>query len=158
MTIFISQRPNNDPAPYVVTLTKRTPFSNPMSTGSMDEFVREESRVRDPRPEFDHTRDPEPVVDSRTGIRHVGGNCYFGERPTCQWAPRHEQFDVPVNRVLAAYREYVGNFGDDDRSEAERRLEELSTLDWSSIPAFEPTPEELDHARRVLAKLVGVFS
>lgn len=53
--MMFSSRPpfNDDPAPYVVTLTKRTPFSNPMTTGSVDEFLREDERVHDPRPQYE---------------------------------------------------------------------------------------------------------
>lgn len=54
MAQFSSRPPfNTDPAPYVVTLTKRTPFTNPMTTGSVDEFLREDERVHDPRPQYE---------------------------------------------------------------------------------------------------------
>jgi len=53
------------------------------------------------------------------------------------------------NPILAAYRYYVENFGDDDGSEARYRAAGTERIDARGLRK----PEEVEHARRVLSKL-----
>lgn len=149
MTAFLSQRPNNDPFPMVGK--DRYP-ANVTPDGTPLRF--------DPRPEYDHTGDPQPWFSaghqwSEQFKREIEASGVYWGQPW-EWAPRREQFDVPVNVYLAAYRSYVQDFGDDDLSEARIRSEELDNL-FKSPAVQSISKPQIDHARRVLAKLVNVY-
>jgi hypothetical protein len=93
-----------------------------------------------PRPEFEPTRDPEPYARDdgwreRAGAAHLQGRGYG-------WAPRREQFDTPVNRVLVAFREEGGT--------AQHWLDHSLTYEvWGE----DATPNEIEHALKVLRRL-----
>lgn len=144
--MFLSQRPNNDPAPF----------------HKKDNGIRSDTNVHsygrwefDPRPEFTQTRDPFPWL-LPDGSRHNKSSanylvpevdCYamgaVGEIPGVRWAPRHEEFDTPVNAILSDYRSY--------HKGPESAVRWLRDREWIDYPAE-------DHARRVLSKLVAVYS
>lgn len=112
----------------------------------------------DPRPEFEPTRDPLPFIihNSRgEGRRYSRREVEpLRESLSVEWAPRHDQFDTPVNRVLVSVRE-----GLKIRAGRERELIDLwlGNLRPISNPAqgFGVTEAEVDHARKVLTRLAG---
>lgn len=125
MTIFKSRQVNLDPLPYVDAVGVRT--NHPQ--GPADKRY-------EPRPEFEPTRDPYPMQGKDGGrYRYVPGR-------SGSWAPRRAQYDTPINRVLARFRH---------ASEPEFILRYLPAYligleQWA-------TPEEIEHARRVLSRL-----
>lgn len=113
------------------------------------------------RPEFEPTRDPKPWKNVYNGRRLPNTESLArlwrngkGNRTHWVWAPRREQFDTPLNRVLVDMRGY--------RSE---RLTMKNPKGWARVlSAFEvaaqdnpwqATPDEIDHARRVLVRLAN---
>lgn len=134
MTIFKSRQVNLDPEPWVAEFgTDRYILPDDTSKAT----------VYDPRPEFEPTRDPWPYTHTG-GSRHAFPGTLDGERLV--WAPRREQFDTPVNRVLGEFRECDGD-----------PVAWLLWLDQTPISQMgvDPTPEEVDHARRVLTRLAN---
>lgn len=135
--IFLSQRVNLDPEPWV------NPFGNRVRTpGRTDdgEFTWA------PRPEFEPTHDPEPWACQAF---HNGVQCtqraaqpWMLDRAGRVWAPRREQFDTPVNRVLVLFRRDVEHTG----------IEAALEYDWPTN-SVASSAEERDHARRVLTRL-----
>lgn len=76
--------------------------------------------------------------------RATGWEVTFDPRP---------EYDHPVNRILAGYREDVANsadLGHDVRATAEYWLSFSDDWDKDGLTA---TPDEIDHARRVLERL-----
>ena len=95
-----------------------------------------------PRPEFEPTRDPEPWLETwgpNTGARY--GHYMW---VSLTWAPRREQFDTPVNRVLVLFRRDAEHNGIDSALE----------YDWPTN-SVASSAEEIDHARRVLRRLAN---
>lgn len=140
--MFLSQRPNNDPQQWEHRVTgKRFPDTYEAGTeaGLCDD---------NPRPEFTQTRDPKPwdLFGVRFAIRPI--------TPGAVWIPRHEEFDTPVNTILAEFRHNLTVSPSLGLGLAEGYLR------WSEAGSGEPTwtAEERDHARRVLSKLVAVYS
>lgn len=103
---FSSRPPyNDDPAPYVVMLTKRTPFSNPMTTGSVDEFLREDERVHDPRPQYERPQH-NPTNRLLTAARYAHAEGYlldFCEGFLSERNTEHLEIDH-AQRVLTKWR------------------------------------------------------
>ena len=120
------------------------------------------SPVKVQRPEFEPTRDPWPW-------EHPDGTRWYAEDGACwpesgpdaglvhewsnvlKWAPRREQFDTPVNRVLVAFRD------------AGRRANLQPWMDVRGLPdpvlagrMLHATSDEIDHARRVLTRLANL--
>lgn len=105
----------------------------------------------DPHPAFTQTRDPKPLLDPEESGRYSvmpGMHPSIAVRNGLIWAPRHEEFDTPVNPILAAFRSrnYPIPYW-------------VHRLKLGHAPAgVEATPQQIDHARRVLSKLVAVYS
>lgn len=156
--IFKSKQVNTDPLGHVhirgeFRSDRATPTTRP-----------------DHRPEFNVTRDPEPwavvltkghnghwrewrgIADDwddalvRAELANPGWVAHTGG-----FIPRPE-YDHPVNRVLVAFRQ--GRFASLDWFLHEYCHDTDSWL-WDGTDAENPTPEEIDHARRVLTRLAG---
>lgn len=145
-TIFKSRQVNTDPRPY------RNEDSAERLTAQEAEQDRETGWevTRDPRPEFNVTRDPEPWREpGRHGGRYAekfGNDDIFDPRP---------EFDHPVNRILAGVRDDMAGSTDlngDAKATAEYWLSFSDDWDKDGLTA---TPDEIDHARRVLTRLAG---
>ena len=128
MTIFKSRQVNLDPEPYFDG-TFRSAYP------TLCEY--------DPRPEFEPTRDPYPWLYSY-GDRSASNSSSGSAR----WVPRREQFDTPVNRVLEAFRA-------DDAGEALAQTA-IGWLNGGSMGDGYATPDEIDHARKVLTRLAAI--
>ena len=147
--IFKSKQVNTDPKPY------RNEDSTERLTAQEAEQDRETGWevTHDPRPEFNVTRDPEPCrnEDSAERLtaqeaeqdRATGWEVTFDPRP---------EYDHPVNRVLVAFRQ--GRFASLDWFLHEY-CHDTDSWVWDGTDAENPTPEEIDHARRVLTRLAG---
>ena len=128
------------------------------------------SPVKVQRPEFEPTRDPEPWKNVHNGGQLPNTESLArlwrngeGNRTHWVWAPRREQFDTPVNRVLEAFRAV----GDADAEAWAYCLSLAYTGEsWPVIDhwdALEDAVEqigkggmdEIDHARRVLQRLAN---
>ena len=131
--IFKSHQVNLDPKPYIDKNGNRARWLAAVM------FSLEYS----PRPEFESTRDPEPWVSKNHGGRGATHLTY----DDMAWAPRREQFDTPVNRMLVFFRE---NYGDEDKSvSVEYWVEQLDDPTLKE----DYTPDEIEHAQNVLARL-----
>lgn len=142
--MFLSQRPNNDPQQWQHRVTGKR-FPDPYEAGT-------EAGLCDdnPRPEFTQTRDPLPWIDAR-GIRWADSRV-----TNVTWSPRHEEFDTPVNRVLAAFRSHYWSFRPEN---AEAWLKDMNEGDGYGFDAtLSATDAEVEHARRVLSKLTAVYA
>lgn len=145
MSVYKSRQVNLDPEPWVWADGGR-------AANNLDVEV----AIWAPRPEFEPTRDPEPWACQ--GM-HGGVQCtkraaepWMLDRAGRVWAPRREQFDTPVNRVLVHFRQMHGF-----RTDA--FLVQAATA-WCASPddmvkAGAYTPDEIDHARKVLTRLAG---
>lgn len=145
--IFKSRQVNLDPEPYV----------DPATGERFDRlFVKLNGTpitTHDPRPEFEPTRDSHPWL---CDYEIDGKPCrsFFDGHGRYTWAPRREQFDTPVNRVLEDVRRY--------RSE---RLTMNNPKGWgrvlsafaSTVDAnpWDATADEIEHASKVLTRLAG---
>lgn len=69
---------------------------------------------------------------------------FFDGHGRYTWAPRHEQFDTPVNRVLVLFRRDAEHNG----------IEAALEYDWPTN-SVASSAEEIDHARRVLTRLAN---
>jgi hypothetical protein len=141
--IFKSRQINSD----------RAPWRNPNDGERRSRGVKWVSGpdVFEPRPEFNTTRDPLPYVDRQGGFRADRAT------PTTRFDPRPE-FDHPVNRILEAFREnpdidlwdmgfaMFTTYGGERDWETEGHYFHSFTV--ASI-------NEIDHARRVLARLAN---
>lgn len=141
--MFISQRPNLDPTPWENMGGHRV---GPKAAAVMHLPI--PGWTKNPRPEFEPTRDPEPWRSKNHVIRYTQAqhdSMLYSE--VLRWAPRREQFDTPVNPILVAFRA--------DDSFAQTWLDDL---DLGSGDAFWclPTPTEIDHARKVLTRLAAL--
>ena len=141
--IFKSRQVNLDPEPNVDDTTGRRVRSGHIALPGC---------TFDPRPEFEPTRDPKPWEDGGSFSWDSPGPLEREERAEdCavpRWAPRRELFDTPVNPILVQLRgelQFVGT------GTAERARSFLSDLDRDWKADF--TPEQIDHARRVLTRL-----
>lgn len=140
--IFKSQQVNLDPEPYVDQHgSTRSPDGDPAGHDFDVHFEYE------PRPEFEPTRDPVPWWNRNEPIQ-TGNYARSSEQlPGYVWAPRREEFDTPVNRVLSNLRLMrQGPIGEQETlaQTAQWVLDQES--DWDSSPQFE-------HAYRVLTRL-----
>ena len=150
--IFKSQQVNLDPEPWVGIRPLRHRVAAPPKRETYDTYH------FDPRPELAPTRDPFPYA-----YVHPNGN--LGARmqdpdgltdKEWEWAPRREQFDTPVNRVLVTFRSAVRLAA---RAHGERGLEYaveeyLWLIEQSGYDKYY-TPDEIDHARKVLTRLAS---
>lgn len=110
-----------------------------------------------PRPEFEPTRDPHPAlcVFCATRAPDLGYDriCWDNGRLTScryKWAPRREQFDTPVNRILVDVR--YERAGEADfglyYSRWEQSISDPAALGYWSA-------DEVEHARKVLTRLAA---
>ncbi len=104
--------------------------------------------VYDPRPEFEPTRDPLPHACQKCSGRWPVATDDPRHGPSV-WAPRREQFDTPVNRLLAFFRGYY-----------EARMIPLARAARAAAESVDEmfgdyTPDEIEHARKVLTRLAG---
>lgn len=135
--IFKSKQVNTDPEPYVAN-GNRYPVERHRAFG-VAKF--------DPRPEFNVTRDQAPWREpGRHGGRYAEK---FGNDDI--WNPRPE-FDHPVNRILVEFRQ--GRFASLDWFLHEY-CHDTDFWVWDGTDAENPTPDEIDHARRVLTRLAA---
>lgn len=145
MTIYKSHQVNLDPEPYRNGLGERAT--------TIDDLPHDE-RIWfdcDPRPEFEPTRDPEPYWFQGHRYRSdqveavLRNNSQRGAPAHIVWAPRREQFDTPVNRVLVLFRRDAEHNGIDSALE----------YDWPTN-SVASSADEIDHARRVLTRLANL--
>ena len=154
MTIFKSKQVNTDPAPWRDGMTGRR-FA---SIAQADAEIHDISELEfDPRPEFNVTRDKRPWDASRSRPSSLGQIREWrrfasraegeGWGQIVEFDPRPE-YDHPVNRILVAFREDVKQPGESL----------LATAEWYllDLPQSRNTPDEIDHARRVLTRLANM--
>lgn len=138
--IFKSRQVNLDPFPYVDSDSRRYDLAS--GKPRPEEYK--------PRPEFEPTRDPEPWAH-----RAYGDRSKF-ELNSFVWAPRREEFDTPVNRLLLEFRRlWVGQVDIvEQAAELAYNLGEHDYL-WELREDTDYTPAEIEHARKVLERLAG---
>lgn len=149
--IFVSQRANDDPEPWV-SHHGRHEDPDPAGWDFDVEFSFQ------PRPEFTQTRDEWPW-QNEDGERQALHNRLLGY----EWSPRHDEFDPPVNTVLQAYRKFSHRLGAVDLwLAAHDALEAFGGyVTWDDPEhAFHVLTKahsaEVQHARRVLTKLAAL--
>lgn len=109
-----------------------------------------------PRPEFIPSRDPEPYISTR-GTRTsmaLEGDKFW------RWSPRPEYARSEPNPILADFRNSVKG----DAASLARNWLGLMEEDpdmseyvvWA--PIRNPLPEHIEHARKVLTRLVSIYS
>lgn len=143
--IFKSKQVNLDPEPWKCYQTGE----RQAEPGHHPDF--------DPRPEFEPTRDPMPVIHHHAECilngERLEGLAFSGD----EWAPRREHFDTPVNPILADFRRvWIGEpdfmeaveFWRDGLDEAGQDGPDQWTENYSV--------EEIDHAHRVLSRLAAL--
>lgn len=143
--MFVSQIPNNDPRPY-----RNTADGSRWPDDGADPIL----LPFKPRPEYDHTRDPKPVIHRHDDCTTDGVRIEEKVGADDEWAPRREQFDVPLNRVLQAFRAEAVLQREADYLTLTHQAK-LWLRHWYGME--DATDEEIDHARRVLSKLVNVY-
>jgi len=142
MTIFTSRTAESyDPEPW------KAPDDSRWSGRAITDGV------YDPRPEFEPTHDPEPWAThgennkwrSTTEEAHriLSDPAFYRPRFHTEWAPR----DRNRNRILIDVRAYL-SAGNDIRG---------WDMDVLPIAWRDATPAEVDHARKVLTRLVNVY-
>ena len=169
MTIFKSQQVNLDPQPWRDSEGNRCSADEAGST-PFERFGRD---AFDPRPEFEPTRDPHPWQEYENGIgagsRYRTREAYYTGHER-RFEPRREQFDTPVNRILAAFRADLATQREqfphrDIVYLADRWAGKFGLLatkggypTYSGIWALmqDATRPEIDHARRVLTHLANL--
>jgi hypothetical protein len=124
--------------------------------------------LKRPRPEFEPTRDPYPwevYYDGQPSGEHVKQpimpHWVLGQTMrmiSTVWSPRREQFDTPVNRVLADLRRTLA--GKPAQSLAKQWLlliEDDPNMSEYAVwaPLRDLTPAEIAHARKVLQRLAN---
>lgn len=154
MSAFLSRRPNLDPEPW-------------LGVGRIGNGKRRAEYAlgyeHRPRPEFEPTRDPapwamlqvEPIYGTSPEIvmRDATAESMSPDENRdewIEWRPRREQYDTPVNRVLADIRAIVAHYNPPNR---------LGIYwGWLHDPEVDEadTPDEIDHARRVLTRLANM--
>lgn len=156
LVIFKSRQVNLDPDPYVIANTELR-VSSPSATAYIVSHF-------DPRPEFEPTRDPAPwrfVYDEpmRAATAERDRRGWHNDGQTVEWAPRREQFDTPVNPILVEFRASWGSVAyDGPRDQIASWLAALKGTERTikrrgySLGS-DPTPEQIDHARKVLNRL-----
>lgn len=144
--MFLSQRPNNDPKPFEIPNT----YDALTGEGNVRLSKKADGAVLAPRPEFTQTRDPHPYVGPNGATRHAFPGWLGSDRLV--WSPRHEEFDTPVNAILAAFR-IARHGGISVQEQASGWLAVLKVR----FAEDDATPEQFDHARRVL-HLLAVIS
>lgn len=154
MTIFKSRQVNLDPKPYELLGVRYE------SENGVNAHAASQPRRFDPRPEFEPTRDPEPWIEAIPLM--YGGHDLTryprrgDSRYEWRWAPRREQFDTPVNPILAEFR--AG--WPEDRLDDDDTLGDYAWRWFDSISQPEArdyyTPEQIEHARKVLTRLAAL--
>lgn len=154
--IFKSRQINHDPKPWVAYPSAESglPSFRATSLEVIDAMPHREKfeilTEYSPRPEFEPTRDKRPWRNIYDGSRWEDN---WSDWEGLEWAPRTEQFDTPVNKVLEQVRLQATRTGDfptvaknilSALEQGERSLQ-VRLLKW--------TPDEADHARKVLARL-----
>jgi hypothetical protein len=146
VTAFVSQRPNTDPEPYLYPDGHRNSVGGAWA-GQWPKLA--------PRPEYTQTRDKEPWVTNQ-GVRSE-----FPIHGRSKWDPRHDEFDPPVNPIIAAYRSEPDfdlwdiGFAMFTTYGGEKSWEQPGHYFHCFVVA---SPTEIDLARRVLSKLGAVYS
>jgi hypothetical protein len=133
--IFKSRQVNLDPLPWI------TDDFGVRWSGAPDEMPGLSGHY-DPRPEFEPTRDPKPYVRE---VGHTPENYWRVAEPRkgYYWNPRREQFDTPVNPILAVMR-----------LTGEPASFYLYAIERGLLDAF--TREQIDHAKKVLTRLAAM--
>ena len=135
MTIFKSHQVNLDPMPA----------ADYRGTRYVAEAYPKYAPLWDPRPEFAPTRDKRPwkLTSGWREFPTLEAGTRRGYLPV--WMPDREQFDTPVNPILVAFR--AGTL------DVDWFLYEYNhdTDSW----VWDRTPEQIDHARRVLTRLAN---
>lgn len=146
MTIFKSRQVNLDPEPWVDAETgKRLDVGDTLTA-----ILEDRETIDSPRPEFEPTRDSEPWVNTFGNRVRSPGRTDDGE---FIWAPRREQFDTPVNRVLVDFRaQWDTCVTARERRDVAFAWKRDTGTGWNPLGA---TPDEIDHARRVLTRLAN---
>jgi len=145
--VFKSKQVNTDPKPWVHHYDSTDRSSSDDLPGGLRDYK--------PRPEFNVTRDSEPWAlrqANGTDIRMARREDFMPITVGIRFDPRPEH-DHPVNRILSGIREDVANsadLGHDVRATAEYWLSFSDDWDKDGLTA---TPDEIDHARRVLTRL-----
>lgn len=152
--IFLSRRPNLDPEPWTCEHGARfTDHDSAYDHSPGDDP--ECGAILDPRPEQELTRDPLPFANRIPGNRYpdIDSAAYLtGQRTPgdlYSWAPRRDEYDTPVNRVLALWREATDG---DMRGWGVW----LALAGADMLRDGDTTPAEIDHARKVLTRLANL--
>ena len=138
-----------DPEPYI--------YESDEGTQRLDaeEALANDLGYLDPRPEFIPSRDPEPFIaalGTRTSMALEGDKFW-------RWSPRPEYARPEPNPILVDFRNSVNG----DAASLARNwlwlMEDDPDMDdhfvWA--PIRNPRPAEIEDARKVLTRLVGVF-
>lgn len=147
--IFKSRQVNLDPAPYVWPSGVRSMFTEGLGSDGLHHVL-----TYRPRSEFEPTRDPAPWWNPAEVIQ-TGNYARSSEQlPGYNYAPRREQFDTPVNRLLLEFRRLWAGEVDivEQAAEMAHNLGEHDYL-WELQEDTDYTPDEVEHARRVLTRL-----
>jgi hypothetical protein len=153
--IFKSKQVNLDPNPYVSEISG---LRRPAPTDTNPSIWRYA-----PRPEFEPTRDPYPWRNRYDGSRWADPGIDLGAvmpgAGVLDWAPRRDQFDTPVNPVLAEFRKLWAGQVDmfDQAAELADNLGDVDYL-WELQRDTDYTPNEVTHARKVLERLAAFES
>lgn len=163
--IYKSRQVNLDPEPWVHYAYDGFSHERRASPEPLGEI---EGGVADlkPRPEFEPTRDPFPWLDPEEGQRysldqesnlftHEEGDYDLDAWPFVQWAPRREQFDAPVNRVLVDFRKHWEPLAPAPGPREAQIYLEVTDLDGGKKQPLYWSTKEIDHARRVLTRLAS---
>lgn len=139
--IFKSKQVNTDPKPW----------RNPNDGERRSHGVKWVSGpdMFDPRPEFNVTRDREPWAlrqANGTDIRMARREDFMPITVGIRFDPRPE-YDHPVNRILVAFRERSRGL------DAAASWYTALSLAWR--PVADASPDETEHAMKVLLRLVG---
>lgn len=105
------------------------------------------SSIFAPRHEFEPTRDRFPYV-SEQGTHHAYPGT-LNHKPL-RWAPRREQFDTPVNRVLGLFRKQQTP-AVPIKAHAQGFVNGITRLASEGFSIA-----EIEHARKVLIRLVRI--
>lgn len=157
MTRFKSHQVNLDKTPFVDESGNRY---RGQSSDPADLYA------YDPHPEFQPTRDPYPylvdpastwpeIAPFRVRTRGEAEAITYRENfdVTVTWAPRREQFDTPVNRILIDVRYERDGLTNPVALVTYYSAWEQSIGDPTALGYW--TADEIEHARKVLDRLAG---
>lgn len=163
--IFKSRQVNLDPTPWVYALMG--PATDTFTPAREATQITGGFAYR-PRPEFEPTRDPRPwlvSVADGSGLPdfRAASLATIDALPhrekfdlLIEWAPRREEFDTPVNRLLLEFRRLWAGQVDmlEQAAEMAYNLGDHDYL-WELTQDTDYAPAEVEHARKVLERLAG---